>query len=146
MVKKLTPERKRVLIKTLSAKRVSNVAYRGGYITLKFDGEKLKNKVIMKHDPSIANWSRTRKEVHYDEKLKRKDILPVLVHEVIEKYVTQKYHLNVDKEPHKIAQKVEKKFIGDACSRKYRGRCRHTSRCWRLHEKRIKRIWDKENK
>ncbi len=146
MVKKLTLGQKRELIKLLSAKSVTNLIYKSGHIILNFDGRRLRYKVIMKHEPSIANWSRVRKEIHYDEKLGKRDILPVLVHEAVEKYVTQKYHLNTDKESHKIAQRVEKKFISDACSRRFENKCRHTGRCWRLHESRIERIWNKGKK
>ncbi len=145
MVKKLTPLERKTVVKSYSAKRVSNVVYKNGHISLKFGGKKLRNKVIVKHDPQIANWSRKRHEIHYDEHVGKRDILPVLVHEMIEKYLTEKFHLSADKEPHRIANKVEKNFMSDACSRKYKYRCTHSGRCWRLHEDRIEKAWLKEN-
>ena len=145
MVKKLTLLQRKALVKALSSKRVSNVTYKNGYIALKFDGRKLRNKALVKHDYGIADWSRKRKEVHYDEKLKEKDVLPILVHETVEKYVTEKYRLAVKMESHKIAQGVERRFISEKCTKKQKKNCKHSGRCWRLHEQRIDRLWKKEN-
>ncbi len=145
MKKKLTKEDRKVLIKILSKKRASNVAYRNGYVSLKFDGKRLRDKVIIKHDPGLGDWSRKRNEVYYDEGLGKHDILPVVVHEVIEKYVTHRYGLKVNKESHRVALAIEKKFIADSCSRKFRKKCTHTGRCWRLHEARIQQVWEKEH-
>lgn len=145
MVKKLTPAEKSNIIAGLSSQKARNVAYRNGFISMKFDGRRLRNRVLMRHNPTIANWRRKKKEVYYDERLKRQDILPLLVHETVEKYVAQRYGLRTQSEAHKAAVAVEKKFIGDACSRKYRKKCTHTGRCWRKHEQRLQAIWLREN-
>ena len=49
-------KQRKALVKALSKKRVSNTAYRNGYVSLKFDGRRLRNKVIMKHDPGLGDW------------------------------------------------------------------------------------------
>lgn len=146
MVKKLTPAEKRNIIAGLSSQKVHNVRYRNGYVSMKFDNIRLKNRALMRHSPTIANWRRKRNEVYYDESLKKQDILPLLVHETVEKYVALKYSLYTQTEAHKVAVAVEKKFISDACSRHFKEKCTHSGRCWRLHEQRLQAAWLRENK
>jgi predicted RNA methylase len=114
---------KRDLIKKLSKLNVHNVAFKNNRISLEFDGDKLSSKIMKKHIKEIGNWSRKYNRVYYNPDLKKEDILPILVHEVVEKYITEKYGLNVDKESHEIATAVEKNFIA--------------SKSWRSHEQRI---------
>jgi len=114
---------KKGLMKYLSKLKVSKVEFSKNKISLIFDGEKLENKVVKKHLLSLGDWSRKRKVVYYDNHLKKKDILPILVHEVVEKYITEKYKLKVDCETHKIADAIEKSFV--------------SRRAWRAHQQRI---------
>lgn len=111
------------LVKKLSKLKVGRVAFKDNWISLIFDGHRLKNKAIKRRTSSIGNWSRKRKAVYYKPDLKKEDIIPILVHETVEKYVTEKYGLDVDKESHKVADFVEKSFIA--------------SRSWRAHQQRI---------
>lgn len=122
------------LVRRLSTQHASNVKLYNGFISLTFDNRRIRNKVVKKHERSIAEWSRGKKEVFYDEHVKKEDILPLLVHETIEKYVTEKYGLDVDTESHKIAQAAERRFIK---------RSKHEE--WATHEKRIERLWEREN-
>jgi len=146
MVKKLTPKQRRLLIRELSAKRVSYVSFQKGYLSLKFDGKILRNKVRIKHDVGLGNWSRKRNEIYYDESLKSPHILPILVHEAVEKYAAQKYGLRTQSEAHRIAMAVEKIFVNEACSREYKEKCTHSGRCWRRHERRLQGWWLLENR
>lgn len=132
MEKQLTPGQRRGLIKKLSAKRASSISFKNGYITLEFDGHSFRNRVRKKHDPTIGNWSRRHHEVHYDEHVTGRDVLPILVHETIEKYCTQHYGLHTQSEAHKVALAVEKKFIRNA-------------KQWKIHEGRIQGWWLAEN-
>ena len=114
---------KKGLMKYLSKLKVSKVEFCKNKISLVFDGEHLENKVVKKHITSLGEWARKRKVVYYDIHLKKKDVLPILVHEVVEKYMTEKYGLKVECEAHKIADAVEKSFVSRSA--------------WRAHQQRI---------
>ncbi len=126
------PPEKQDLIRELSKQHATNVAFRHGFISLTFDSRRLRNRAVKKRVHVIADWSRGKKEVYYDKHVKERDILPLLVHETIEKYVTEKYSMDMDKESHKIAQAVERRFI-------------RSRRKWENYEKRINRLWEKVN-
>jgi len=115
-------ERKK-LVEKLSKLSVSSVIFKNNWISLVFDGRHLKNKVVKRHTSLVGNWSRNHNIVFCEADLKKEDVVPILVHETVEKYVAERYGLNVDKESHKIAETVEKKFIA--------------SRSWRSHQLRI---------
>lgn len=114
---------KKEIIKKLSKLKVSNVVFKDNWISLTFDGHHLKNKAVKKRTGVVGDWSRKSNEVYYEPYLKREDIVPILVHETVEKFVTEKYGLDVDKESHKIAEAVERNFIA--------------SKSWRAHQQRI---------
>jgi hypothetical protein len=146
MVKKLTASQKRSLIAKLSSKRARFVSVKNGHLSLRFDSHLLRNRIMRKHDPGIGNWARKHNVIYYDERLKQPDIMPVLVHESVEKYVAQKYGLHTQSEAHKIAMAAEKNFIGDECCRQFRERCTHSGRCWRMHQMRVQGTWLVENR
>jgi hypothetical protein len=114
---------KKNLMKYLPKLKVSKVKFFNNKISLVFDGEHLENRVVKKHITSLGDWSRKKKIVYYDKHLKKKDVLPILVHEVVEKYITEKYGLKVDCETHKIADAIEKNFV--------------SKRAWLAHQQRI---------
>lgn len=123
---------KKQLIKELSSKKISHVKFKNNFISLVYDNKKLKNNIVRRREKLVANWSRISRRIYCDKNVKEEDILPLLVHETIEKYVTEKYKLDVDKESHKIAQAIERRFIGNR-------------RNWLLHEKRIAWLWKNIN-
>ena len=107
---------KRKLVKHLSSMNALNVKYTGNYITLRYDRNEIKNKVVMKkHLGWVGHWSRGTNTIYYDKELVKepKELLSVLVHESIEKYVHDKYGLSDDAEGHYIATMVEQKFARD---------------------------------
>lgn len=114
---------KKALVKYLSKLTVSKVEFSKNCISLVFDGQQLKYKTVKRHTKAVGNWSRKHKAVYYDPDLKKEDVIPILVHEAVEKYVTEKYGLDVDKESHPVADAVEKSFVA--------------SRSWRSHQQRI---------
>lgn len=104
---------KRKLVKHLSSMSALNVKYNGNYITLRYDRHEIKNRVIMKkHLGWVGHWSRGTNTIYYDKELVKepKELLSVLVHESIEKYVHDKYGLSDDAEGHYVATMVEQKF------------------------------------
>lgn len=114
---------KKELIKKLSKLNVSNVVFKNNWISLVYDRHHLKNKVVKRHTSLVGNWSRKHNVVYCETDLKKEDIIPILVHETVEKYLTERYGLNVDKESHRIAEAVERNFVA--------------SRSWRAHQQRI---------
>ncbi|MFH0832805.1 MAG: hypothetical protein V1900_03745 [Candidatus Aenigmatarchaeota archaeon] len=125
-------DRKR-LIRELSKKRATHARFQNNVISLVYDNTHLRNKVIRRKEKYVANWSRVGKNIYLDKIVKDEDILPLLVHEAVEKYITERYKLNVDKESHRIAQVVERNFVRD-------------KKDWHLHEERVEYVWKKENK
>lgn len=114
---------KKGIIEKLSKLNVGNVVFKNNWISLVFDRHHLKNKVVKRRTSVIGNWSRKYNVVYCETDLKKEDIIPILVHETVEKYLTERYGLNVDKESHKIAEAVERNFVA--------------SRSWRAHQQRI---------
>jgi hypothetical protein len=115
--------KKTELIKKLSKLGVSNVVFSNGWISLVYDKHFIKSKVVKKHTKYIGNWSRKSNEVYYEPHLKKEDVVPILVHEAVEKYIAEKYRLDVDTEAHNIAELVEKDFISE--------------KSWRSHQQKI---------
>lgn len=104
---------KRVLVKRLIKMNVLNVKYTGNYLTFRYDRHDIRNRVVMrKHLGWVGHWSRGTNTVYYDDDLVKqpKELLSVLVHESVEKYVHDKYDLSDNAEGHYVATMVEQKF------------------------------------
>ena len=126
------------LMKTLSKKSVSDVKFNWHTISLKYDNKRLKAKVVMrKHLRWVGEWSYRKNTVHFDDDLLAKDVVPVLVHELVEMYVAKTYNLDEDKEAHPIAQIIERRFFREH---------NKLGLAWPRHEKRVTRVWRKERK
>ena len=115
-------------------KQLKNVKFGKNWISLEYDGKKIKNKIkIVKHEWGVGDWNKHEKIVIIDNDLKRKrDIKSVALHESIEKYVAQKYKLNIDDEAHPIAEAVEKRYF------------RILDGSWKKHQKNVEKVWIKE--
>lgn len=108
----INPE-KRPIVKRLVAMNALNVKYDGKVISFRYDRTILKNKVIMKkHLGWVGQWSKTSDKIYYDDDLVKqpKELLCVLIHESIEKYVSEKYGLSDSAEGHYVASMIEQKF------------------------------------
>ena len=114
------------LVEKLSKLNASNIVFKDNWISLDYDGRHLKDRVIKRRINLIGNWSRKNNVVYYDPDLKKEYVVPILVHEVVEKYVTEKYGLNADKESHEVADAVEREFVGE--------------KNWRSHQQRMIKI------
>jgi len=126
----------RYLIKSLMREKVKNVKIKKGRISLKYDGEKIKFKIITKeHEWFVGSWAKTRNKIYIDNDLKgKKDRDAVAIHEAIEKFVAQKYGLNEDTDAHKIATEKEREYL-----KKIGGR-------WRSHQMKVTKVWMREGK
>ena len=104
---------KRALVKRLIKMNALDVKYDGKYLTLRYDRHDIRNRVVMKkHLGWVGHWSHSANTIYYDDDLvnQPKELLSVLVHESIEKYVHDKYDLSDDAEGHYVATMVEQKF------------------------------------
>lgn len=98
------------LIADLKKKTISDVIVKGGYVSLRFDGQKIKNKIkLNKSVGNIANWGHSLKDqrVFIDKDAPYKKQLAV--HEAIEQYISEKYGLKYQ-EAHDIAEHFERKY------------------------------------
>ncbi len=118
----------------LERKSIKNIKFNKGWIFLEFDGEKLKNKIIVeKHQKFVGRWDMIINAVYVDDDLEGLDMEAVAVHETIEKYVSQKYNLDTYGDAHVIATTKEREFI-----EKKKGN-------WKSHQIKISNIWKKES-
>ena len=126
----------RYLIKSLMREKVKNVKIKNGWVSLKYDGEKIKFKIVIKeHEWFVGSWAKTRDKVYIDNDLKgKKNRDAVAVHEAIEKFVTQKYGLDEDTDAHKIATVKEREYL-----KKIGGN-------WRSHQMKVTKVWMREGK
>ena len=129
---RLESSRKKELIQNLSRKHVTLVRFDGKFISLKYDGKILRCSAVRRTVKDVGNWSRHKKIVYYDRNLEAGALLPILVHEMVERHVALSYGLDVDTEAHKIAQAVEKEFIAD--------------KSWIKEQRKVTMAWVKANK
>ena len=108
----IKPE-KRALVKRLIKMNPLDVKYDGKYITFRYDRHAIKNKVVAKkHLGWVGSWSRTANTIYYDPDLvnQPKEVLSVLVHESIEKYLHDTYGFSDSADGHYVATMVEQEF------------------------------------
>lgn len=129
---KIVKERKRSLIEALSKKHVRHISFNGKVICLTYDGKKLRYRAVRRKVKDVGVWSKDNPVVYYDRNLDDPAVLPILIHETVEKHVAQTYDLDVDTEAHKIAQAVEKEFVAD--------------KKWIAVQKVVTKAWVKTNK
>jgi len=102
-------------VEILSKFPVRGVKFSGNRISLSFLGHKISDHVITKREEHVADWSRRRKELFIDKKIniqdRRKSFKALCVHELIEKFLVEKFGLKVDTEAHVIAAKKEKEYL-----------------------------------
>lgn len=132
--KELEKIEKEKIIRMLLKQKVSNVKLdmKRKKISLDFFGNHIEDNVLVKCEPHVGEWSRKRKEVIIDRNILKnrwkKSFKSLCVHEAVEKFVAQKYHLKTDDEAHPIAYAVEKKFLKSIGGN------------WKSHEKIV--YWD----
>jgi len=123
------------LIKSLLREKVKNVKIGKDWISLEYDEEKIKNKIVTKkHEVHVGSWAKTRGKVYIDDDLKGKNRDSVAFHEAIEKFVAEKYGLDEDTDAHKIAEEKEREYF-----EKIGGN-------WRSHQMKVTKVWMREGK
>lgn len=127
---------KQELIAELKKMPVKNVKISGQEISFKFFGRKILDKILIKKEDHVAEWSRRRKEVFIDKNFNERDFeksfKALALHEAVEKFLVEKFHLKLDEEAHIIATEKEKEFL-----EKMGGN-------WRSHEMLVYWDWHKQ--
>ena len=102
-------------VEILSKFPVRDVKFFGNKVSLTFLGHKISDHAVTKREEHVAEWSRKRKEIFIDKKVniqdRRKSFKALCVHELIEKFLVEKFGLKVDTEAHVIATKKEKEYL-----------------------------------
>jgi 8-oxo-dGTP diphosphatase len=101
------------IIERLSKKHATSVKFDGKFISIHYDGQKLRCRAVKRAVRDVGIWSKKENTVYYDKNLTDKTFLAILVHEVVEKYTAQTYGLDTDTEAHLVATAVEKEFVVD---------------------------------
>jgi len=126
----------RYLVRILKREKIKNIQFGKDWISFEYDGEKIKNKIIIKkHESYVGSWAKTKDRIYIDDNLKGKmDIKAVALHEAIEKFASQKYGLRYDVEAHDLADAKEKEFL------------ERVDGTWVEHQRKVDKVWRKEGK
>ncbi len=134
IVKSTTKERvlRWALVRILLKTSVREVTFRGNRISLTFFGQRISDTIRIKREDHVADWSRRRKEIFIDKGItaadRKKSFQALCVHEVVEKFLVEKFGLRLDEEAHVVATRKEKEYL------------QHHGGNWRSHELII--YWD----
>ena len=139
MKKKAVKNKKNVLhkefIKILLKAPIKDVKFSKNRISLTFFGHRISDKIKIKLEEHVAEWSRRRKEIFIDKKItssdRKKSFKALCVHELLEKFLVEKFGLNLDKEAHLVATKKEEEYL------------KNIKGNWRSHEHMVYWNWHK---
>ena len=125
----------KAFIKLLLKSPVTNIKFTKNRLSLNFFNQRISDKIILKREDHVAEWSRKRRELFVDkdfgEKEKEKSFRALCIHELIERFLHEKFGLNVDNEAHVVATKKEKEYLESVNTN------------WRSHELKVFWNWHK---
>ena len=102
-------------IRVLLKSPVKNIKFSKKKVSLTFFKHKISDNVIVRFEKHVAEWSRKRKEVYIDKRFNKREMKKsfkaLCVHEVIEKFLTERFGFNVDTEAHVVATRKEKEYL-----------------------------------
>lgn len=126
---------RKTFIKLLMKFPIKEVKFSGNKISLTFFGHRISDHIRVQKEDHVADWSRRRKEIFVDKKVssadRKKSFRALCVHEVIEKFVAEKFGLVVDTEAHLVAHKKEREYLESVGGN------------WRSHEEVVYWDWHK---
>jgi hypothetical protein len=118
----------RILLKS----PVTNIKFSKNRLSLNFFNQRISDKITLKREDHVAEWSRKRKEIFIDnnfgEKEKEKSFRALCIHELIERFLCKKFGLKLDEEAHIVATQKEKEYLESVKGN------------WRSHELNV--FWD----
>ncbi len=119
-------------IKLLLKYPVTNIKFSKNKISLTFFNQRISDKIIIKKEDHVAEWSRKRKEIFIDnnfgEREKEKSFRALCIHEAVERFLSKKFGLRIDDEAHIVATQKEKEYLENVKGN------------WKSHE--LKVFWD----
>ncbi len=102
-------------VKILFKSPLREVKFSGNKVSLIFFGHRISDYVIIKREHHVGEWSRRRKQISIDKKItardRKKSFKALCVHEVIEKFLVEKFGLRLDTEAHVVATRKEKEYL-----------------------------------
>ena len=102
----------RAFLKILLKAPMKNIVFKGNRISLSYFGHRISDKIVTKRVDHVGEWSRRRREVFIDNAIPgKKDFRSLCVHELIEKFLCEKFGLNLDDEAHVVATQKGKEYI-----------------------------------
>ncbi|MFH1587248.1 MAG: hypothetical protein ABID38_05300 [Candidatus Diapherotrites archaeon] len=94
---------------------VKSLKFSGGKISFNFFGHKISDKIVVKKEDHVAEWSRRHREVFIDRKFGKREmgrsLKALALHEAVEKFLVERCHLKLDEEAHVVATKKEKELL-----------------------------------
>ncbi|MFA5020010.1 MAG: hypothetical protein WC533_02840 [Candidatus Pacearchaeota archaeon] len=119
-------------VKILLKSPVTNIKFNKNRVSLDFVNHRISDKITIKREAHVAEWSRKRREIFIDKKFgedeKEKSFRALCIHEVVERFLVKKFGLKLDEEAHIVATQKEKDYL-----KSVKGN-------WRSHE--LKVFWD----
>ena len=123
-------------IKILLKAPVRDIKFSKNKVSLTFFDHRISDNIVIKIEKHVAEWSRKRKELFIDRKFserdRRKSLKALCVHELIEKFLVEKFGLKTDEEAHLVATKKEKEYLESIKGN------------WRSHEEMVYWDWHKQ--
>jgi len=106
---------RKAFLRLLLKAPLRDVKFNGNRVSLTFFSHRLSDRVVIKRENHVAEWSRKRKEVFIDKGITNKDrgksLKALCVHEVIEKFLNERFGLRTETEAHTVATKKEKEYL-----------------------------------
>jgi hypothetical protein len=132
IVKKRIHNAHKVLMKVFMASPVTNIKFSGNRISFNYFGYRISDRITVKKQPHVGEWSRRVSKVVIDRNFKTKErakeFKSLCLHEAVEKFLVEKFGLNTDNEAHPVAKKKEREYLESVGGN------------WKSHE--LKVFWD----
>ena len=120
------------LVKILLKSPVTNIKFSKNKLSLNFFNHRISDKITVKREDHVAEWSRKRREIFIDRNFgrreKEKSFRTLCIHELIESFLVKKFGLKLDEEAHVVATQKEKEYLESVKGN------------WRSHELEV--FWD----
>jgi hypothetical protein len=125
----------RTFVKILLKCPVTNIKFSKWRVSLNFFGHRISDKITVKRENHVAEWSRKRREVFIDknfgEREKEKSFRALCIHELIERFLVEEFGLKLNEEAHVVATQKEKEYLESVKGN------------WRSHELKVFLDWHK---
>ena len=119
-------------VKILLKSPVTNIKFSKERLSLNFFNHRISDKITVKREDHVAEWSRKRREIFIDKNFgegeKEKSFRALCIHELIERFLVEKFGFKLDEEAHIVATQKEKEYL-----KSVKGN-------WKSHE--LKVFWD----